>query len=120
MKKSQHFTDLIVWQKSHELVLLVYKITETFPKTEIFGLVTQMRRSAISVPGNISEGYKRRGKKDKVRFLNIAEGSLEELRYYFILATDLKYMKNEKVFSLAEEVSKLLYSYSNSILSSVS
>ena len=63
MEKSKSFTDLIVWQKSHELVLMVYRITELFPKSEIFGLVSQMRRAAVSVPENIAEGYKRRGKR---------------------------------------------------------
>jgi len=82
---AKSFQDLIVWQKSHQLVLLVYQFSETFPKKEIFGLTSQLRRAIISVPANIAEGFKKRGKPGKMRFLNIAQacpavrqGSLEE------------------------------------------
>ena len=79
------FVDLRVWQKTHALTLSVYSLTGTFPKHELFGLTSQMRRAAVSVPANIAEGFKRRGRLDKVRFLNIAAASLAELRYYLIL-----------------------------------
>lgn len=78
MEKSKKFTDLIVWQKAHQFVLEVYKLTKNFPKEELFGLTSQFRRASISIPANIAEGFKRRGKNDKIRFLNISEGSLED------------------------------------------
>jgi four helix bundle protein len=89
--KARSFRDLLVWQKAHVCVLALYAFTSAFPKQETHGLVSQMRRAAISIPANIAEGFRRRGKADKARFLNIAEGSLEETRYYLILAQDLGY-----------------------------
>lgn len=89
--KIQKFEDLLVWQKSHELALKIYRITKDFPSEEKFGLVSQMRRAAVSVTANIVEGFRKRGKKDKINFYNIAQGSLDELRYYVILAKDLGY-----------------------------
>jgi four helix bundle protein len=83
------FEQLEVWQKAHALTLQVYKLTERLPAEEKYGLTSQMRRAAVAVPANIAEGFKRRGKHDKARFYNIAEASLEELRYYFILCRDL-------------------------------
>ncbi len=117
---AKRFQDLIVWQKAHELVLPIYKFTESFPKAEVFGLTSQLRRAGISVAANISEGFKKKGKKDKVRFFNIAQGSLEECKYYFILAADLNYGNDSNLNEKAEEVSKLLESYSKAILNSVS
>jgi four helix bundle protein len=90
---AKSFRDLIVWQKSHQFVLGVYQISDTFPKKEIYGLISQLRRAAISVPANIAEGFRKKTKNEKLRFMNIAQGSLEESRYYLILAQDLKYAK---------------------------
>lgn len=70
-------------EKAHKLVLETYALTNSFPKSEIYGLTSQLRRSVISIPANIAEGFKKKGKADKIRFLNIAQGSLEETRYYF-------------------------------------
>jgi four helix bundle protein len=78
---AQRFQDLLVWQKSHALVLSVYKLTASVPRHELFGLTAQMRRAAVSVPANIAEGFSKRGRADKARFMNTAQGSLEELRY---------------------------------------
>jgi four helix bundle protein len=75
---AKSFQDLIVWQKAHAVVLHVYGWTESFPRREIYGLTSQLRRAAVSIPANIVEGFKKRGHKDKLRFLNIAQGSLEE------------------------------------------
>ena len=105
---AKKFEDLIVWQKSHQLTLLVYKITTTYPKHELYGLVSQMRRAAVSVPANIAEGFKRRTNPDKVRCMNIAQGSLEEVRYYFILSRDLGYAKDLET-ERVDEVARLLF-----------
>ena len=104
------FQDLIVWQKSHELVLDVYKITRNFPSEEKFGLISQMRRSAVSIPANIAEGFKRKGIRDKLNFYNISQASLEELKYYLILSKDLTYLTdNYDLLRKSDEVGKLLY-----------
>jgi four helix bundle protein len=113
------FSDLLVWQKSHRFVLAVYKFTEGFPASEIYGLTSQLRRAAVSIPANIAEGFKRRGQLDKGKFLNIAQASLEECRYYLILAKDLKYGNTAELMDLLEEVSKLLDAYSNSVRNSI-
>ena len=113
---AKSFRDLLVWQKAHEFVLSVYKFTEAFPKHETYGLSSQMRRAAVSIPANIAEGFRKRGKPDKARFLNMAEGSLEECRYYLILAEDLGYGQTHKLMKVLEEVSRLLYAYSKAIL----
>ncbi len=112
---AKSFKDLIVWQKAHKLVLKVYEFTETFPSKEVFGLTSQMRRCVVSVAANIAEGFKKKGKADKLRFLNIAQGSLEECRYYLILAKDLDYGETIHLAEIAEEVSKMLEAYSNAI-----
>jgi len=116
MEKAKVFTDLIVWQKAHRFVLNVYKETKNFPKEEVFGLTSQFRRSSVSVAANIAEGFKKRGVADKARFYNIAQGSLEECRYYIILSRDLGYLQTNELELLIEEVSKLLTSYTNSLL----
>jgi len=113
---ARSFTDLVVWQKSHQLVLEVYRISKDFPNTEVYGLSAQLRRAAVSVAANIAEGFRKRGKLDKVRFLNMAEGSIEECRYYLILAEDLKYCPTAGLLERIEEISKLLNSYSKAIL----
>ena len=113
---AKSFEQLIVWQKAHQFVLAVYRLTENFPRHEIYGLASQLRRAAVSIPANIAEGFKKRGRADKVRFLNIAQGSLEECRYYLILVKDLNYGDTDRLQSLLEEISKLLEAYSMKIL----
>jgi four helix bundle protein len=117
-KPAKNFQDLIIWQKGHEFVLAVYSYTESFPKSEIYGLTSQLRRSAVSIPANIAEGFKKKTKPDKARYLNISQGSLEESRYYLILAKDLNYGDNSRLINQLEEVSKLLEAYLCSILNS--
>jgi len=90
-RPARTFQELLVWQKAHQFVLAVYALTPAFPKQETYGLSQQLRRAAVSIPANIAEGFRRRGKADKARFMNFAEGSLEECRYYLILAKDLEY-----------------------------
>jgi four helix bundle protein len=96
--------------------LSIYRISDTFPKAEVYGLTSQLRRAAISIPANIAEGFKKRTKPEKTRFMNIAQGSLEECRYYLILIRDLKYGDCSAIMSQLEEVSKLLDAYSCAIL----
>ena len=102
------FEDLLVWQKAHQFVLITYKLTRQFPKEEQYGLISQIRRAAVSVPANIAEGFRRRTKADKQRFLTIAHGSLEEVRYYLMLSEDLGYCNGRQYLDQADEVSKLL------------
>jgi four helix bundle protein len=111
------FMELLVWQKSHQFVLMVYDYTSTFPKSETYGLVSQFRRAAVSIPANIAEGYKKVGKLDKARFYNIAQGSLSECDYYIILTRDLKFGLNDHLKVALDEVSKMLESYRSKILS---
>jgi four helix bundle protein len=110
------FKDLIVWQRAHQLVLSIYKMTLDFPKHELYGLVSQIRRASVSIAANIAESFRRRTPADKARFLSISQGSLEEVRYYLILAEDLQYAKTNELHMLLSEVSKLLEAYRNSIL----
>ena len=109
------FQDLVVWRKAHEFVLGMYKMTANFPRHETYTLTSQLRRAAVSVPANIAEGFRRRGKADKVRFMNVAEGSVEECRHYLILARDLGYGETDEFTKLLENVSRLLHAYSKAI-----
>lgn len=113
---ARSFRDLLVWRKAHEFVLAVYPFTAAFPRQETYGLALQIRRAAVSIPANIAEGFRRRGKADKARFMNMAEGSLEECRYYLILARDLGYGDTSPLTALLEEVSKMLTAYTAAIL----
>ena len=113
---AKSFQDLLVWQKAHLFVLATYKYTRLFPKEEIYVLTSQFRRAAISIAANIAEGFKKRGKSDKARFMNIAQGSLEECRYYLILATDLGCGNCDLEMGQLEEASRLLERYSAAIL----
>ncbi|HJU54055.1 MAG TPA: four helix bundle protein [Pyrinomonadaceae bacterium] len=113
---AKSFQDLIVWQKAHQFVLAVYNYSDYFPKKEVYGLTSQFRRAAISIAANIAEGFKKKGVNDKARFLNIAQGSLEECRYYIVLAKDLGYGDNPELLPQLEEVSKLLEKYTAAIL----
>ena len=115
MEKTKDFVELIVWQKAHRFVLSVYALTKEFPKEELFGITGQLRRAAVSIAANIAEGYSKRGERDKMRLLNVAQGSLAECRYFLMLARDLKYAPVEKPESDLAEVSKLLNSYRRGI-----
>lgn len=109
MDKIKTFEDLTVWKKSHDLALEIYRVTKDFPVEEKFGIVSQMRRAAVSVPANIAEGFKRRGSKDKIHFYNISQGSLSELQYYSILVKDLGFKVDlDKINSLILEIGKML------------
>jgi four helix bundle protein len=113
---ARNFQDLLVWQKAHALVLAVYKTTGKFPQEERYGLTSQLRRAIVSIPANIAEGFKKKGQQDKVRFLNIAQGSLEESRYYLILTKDLGYSDPAREMLQLEEVSRMFDGLIASIL----
>ena len=115
---AKSFEELVVWQKAHQFVLAVYRLSDAFPKHELYGLTSQLRRAAVSIPANIAEGFKKRGKSDKARFYNIAQGSLEECRYYLILARDLGYGDGKALMPQLEEVSKMLDRYCAAVLAS--
>ena len=112
MAQIRTFKELKVWEKSHELVLNIYAITQNFPKEEKFGLTSQIRRAAISVASNIVEGFRRRTLKDSLHFYNIADGSLEEVKYQLLLSLDLKFINRNdfnNALNLAEATSKMLF-----------
>lgn len=118
MEENKGFENLVVWQKAHSFVLSVYKHTKVFPKDELFGLTSQYRRAAVSIAANIAEGYGKKGINDKLRFYNIAEGSINECRYYVILSKDLGYVNINESHALYNElaiVQKLLSSYSKAL-----
>ena len=113
------FTNIIAWQKAHDFVLHVYRVTRAFPSEEIYGLTSQFRRAAISIEANIAEGYIKLSKADKLRFLNISQGSLEECRNYIILSKDLEYIDQEEaqvLYEKIEDTSRMLYLYCQGII----
>jgi four helix bundle protein len=114
------FQDLIVWKNAHQWVLDTYALTKTFPKEELFGLTSQLRRAAVSITANIAEGFNRRTANDKARFYNIAQSSLEECRYYLILAKDLQLGDCQKLMKDLEVVSKMLTKYYSSVCRDIS
>ena len=112
------FKKLRVWQKAHEITLSVYRETVSFPKSELYGLVSQMRRSCISIGSNIAEGCGRAGEVEKARFLQIAVGSLSELEYQIIVSCDLGFMEpaeHAKLISAIEELGRMLGALTNAI-----
>lgn len=110
------FTELRVWQRAHELVLFIYQVTKQFPVDEKFGLTSQMRRAAVSIASNIVEGFHRYSNKVSINFYDIADGSIEELKYQLLLSKDLEYLGQNNYttgLNLSEEVSKMLHSWKN-------
>jgi four helix bundle protein len=116
--RAKTFEDLIVWRKAHEFVLEVYRLSMEFPKSEVYGLASQFRRAAVSIAANIAEGFRKRSRAEKIHFFNIAQGSIEESRYYLVLTRDLKYGDVSRLMPLIEEISKLMERYIQSILNS--
>lgn len=114
----QRFTDLTVWQRAHELTLLVYGLTDHFPRREHFGTVAQIRRSAASVPANIAEGFGRRTTKELLRSLQIALGEVEETRYFLILSRDLRHITQlefDTAAAQSDAVAKLINALATSL-----
>ena len=113
------FQSILAWQKAHEFTKLVYEITKDFPEDEKYGMISQFRRAAVSIGANIAEGYKKLGKADKLRFLNIAEGSMAECMNYIILSRDLDFINDiqyERLKEAIENAGKLLTAYCNGII----
>ena len=103
----RHFSQLLVWQRSHRLTLAVYRLTSHFPAEERFGLISQLRRAALSVPTNIAEGSKRISNSEFARFLNIAEGSLAESEYLLMMSRDLGYVSEKLCTEHLKEVTEI-------------
>ena len=116
----QRYESLSIWQRAHQWVLGVYRVTCQFPRSEAFGLVDQLRRSAASVPTNIVEGFGRRGTSDKLRFYNIAEASLNEADYHLRLAHDLGYADTRSLRDEVGDISRMLAAYAARVRSSSS
>ena len=105
--KIKSFTDLEAWKEGHKLVLLIYKITVNFPKDEMYGLISQMRRSAISITSNIAEGFSRHSFKEKVQFYSITQGSLTELQNQLLIAKDVGFIDKNTFSIIAEQSIKV-------------
>lgn len=101
--KIKSFTDLVAWQEAHKLVILVYKATENFPKSEMFGLTSQIRRCAVSISSNIAEGFSRHSNLEKIHFYSISKGSTTELQNQLLIARDIEYLSQEKFAYLADK-----------------
>ena len=113
------FENVLAWQKAHAFVLLTYRVTRHFPEDEKFGLTSQFHRAAVSIEANIAEGYKKLSKADKLRFFNIAQGSLEECRDYILLSRDLEYITMNQFGELHESIentSVFLNSYCKGVI----
>ena len=109
-KKIKTFQDLQVWKTAHSFVLEIYKISYNFPKDELYGITSQIRRSSVSIPANIAEGFSRRSNLDKNHFYNIAQSSLHEVKYYLILIQDLGFIDSKtKLWTQAQEIGKMLH-----------
>jgi four helix bundle protein len=113
---SKTFQEVDVWRVAHAWVVDVYRLTARFPRHEVFGLTAQLRRAAVSVPGNFVEGYNRMTRADKARFYNIAQSSAEESRYYLILASDLGYANTDELVERLNGVCGRLRSYTRGML----
>ncbi len=114
----KNYTELKVWQKAHDLVVKIYNVTKVFPVDEKFVLVSQIRRAAISVPANIAEGYSRKHTKEYIQMLYIAQGSLEETKYFLFLSKDLGYIKDNvyvPLLELGEEIGRMLRGLINAL-----
>ena len=105
--KIYSFENSLVWQKSIKLNVMIYQFTKTFPKEEMFGLITQMRRSSVSISSNIAEGSGRHSAKDKARFTEIADGSALELLNQTIISKDLNYLSNENYDSIRNDIEQI-------------
>lgn len=114
MTQIKTFNDILAWQKAHKLVLLVYELTSSFPPSEKYALSNQLRRASVSIASNIVEGFKRKSVKDSLHFYNMAEASLEEVKYQLLIARDLEYINKQQYLSIENifnEAGKVLYGW---------
>jgi four helix bundle protein len=118
-KVAKGFRQLTTWQKAYDLSLEVYKLTKTFPKSEMYGLISQLQRAVVSIPANIAEGYERNHRKEYLQFLFIAKGSLGEVETYLSLAKDLEYF-GDADYALIEEKRKAVSSLLKGLIKSLS
>lgn len=112
--KIKKFTDLMVWKEGHNLVVMIYKITKSFPKEETYSLIDQMRRAAASVTANIAEGFGRHSYKEKLQFYYLSQGSLTELKNFILISKDVEYLNEndfENLVDQANHVHKLLQGF---------
>lgn len=116
--KIAKFTDLNAWKEGHRLVLLIYKVTNQFPKKETFALASQMERAAVSITSNIAEGFGRRGKQEKVQFYYMSQGSLSEIQNQLIVAKDLEYI-NKKQFNEIAELTVVVHKLLTGLIKSI-
>jgi len=117
-KKIRQFTDLLVWQRAHKLALNIYKASASFPKTEVFGLTSQIRRASLSITSNIAEGFGRHNNGEKIQFYNMANGSLTEVQNQLLFSKDLNYLSDNvfnELLNQTMEVKKMLFGLSKSI-----
>lgn len=115
----KNFESVVAWQKAYKFTLMVYRIANTFPECERFGLSSQFKRAAVSIPANIAEGYKKLSKADKLRFYNIVQGSIEECRCYVYLSKDLGYVGAEvfsELMGALSDASRLLNAYCKGVI----
>ena len=112
---AKSFEDVEIWKKSHQFVLDVYRLTDSFPKQEVYCLTSQLRRAAISIPANFAEGFRKTSRPEKLRFYGISLSSLEECRYYLRLVKDLKYAEPDGLRNDLEEISRMLTAYMSKI-----
>ena len=113
---AKSFQDLVVWQKAHQFVLGTYRFTAEFPEQEKAGLAAQLQRSAVAIGANIAQGFARKNKSDKARYLSSAQTAVDECQYYLLLAKDLGYGQNEALVGQLNEVRKLLGDYTAVIM----
>lgn len=118
-QKIKSFTDLVAWQEGHELILLIYDVTKSFPKEEMFGLTNQIRRASVSITSNIAEGFNRQSAKDKAHFYVMAHGSVAEVQSQLMICRDVSYLSKEK-FSKAAEQTILVHKLLTGLIKSVS
>lgn len=115
MTKIQYFTDLDAWKEGHVLVLMIYKETKLFPREELFGLISQMRRCVVSITSNIAEGFSRQSYKEKIYFYSMAQGSVTELQNQLIISHDVKYLPDD-VFGVAMQQSVRVHKILNGLI----
>lgn len=115
MELNRDYTKLLIWQKGHSIVKAIYKKSAGFPKEEVYGITSQLRRAAVSICANIVEGYGRTSLKEKKRFMDISNGSLEETHYLMFLSSDLGYAEFENEMDELRQLARMMQAYKNKL-----